>query len=181
MDVGDHQAHTVEQRRDHGGPAGGGNPPDHREPFERHPGLLGRPGPERAVEVDGGCPLPRGGEGGGELEGQGGGPGPRFAAHAEHRAPGDGAAGNELPQLPRQRDRAVSGEQQRPGAGRGIAEIPAAPRRRVGAHVGGSWPGPWTGHVTERMFGLSMSRTGGSGGELDRGQRLDADGPQRVG
>ena len=37
--LGQHQAHAVEQGRDHGGPAGGGHPPDHREPVERDPGL----------------------------------------------------------------------------------------------------------------------------------------------
>ena len=57
--LGDHQAHPFEQRGDDGGPAGGGNPPDHREPFEGDPRLARGQRAQRAVEVDGRRPLPR--------------------------------------------------------------------------------------------------------------------------
>ena len=88
--LGQHQAHAVEQGRDHGGPAGGGNPPDHREPFERHPGLGRGERPEGAVEVDRGRPLPQRGDRGRELEGhRGGRPRPDVARDPQHRAAHD--------------------------------------------------------------------------------------------
>ena len=148
--LGHHEAHAVEQRRDHGGPAGGGNPPDHREPIERHPRLARRERAEGAVEVDGGRPLPDRGDRGRELEGDRGGPCSRdVALDAQHRAAHEGAAGDQLAQIAREPDGAVAGEDDGLRLPPQNCQGARAPQRRVGEVR----PRPWTGDDTEHVFG----------------------------
>ena len=83
-EIREHEAHAVDQRGDDGGPAGGGHPPDHREPFERDPRLARRERPERTRRVDHRHPLPRPGARGRELEAEGGDPRPGRTGDPHH-------------------------------------------------------------------------------------------------